>query len=233
MALVGHTAASLNIFLEIPHFIRGLSQSLYGQVGPGMQILSKTLDIIQDVSLGDLTNIVEKYAFDWWNHENDWETHPLEVDHIAAYNWHIETVNEILYFVLNDNICPDRQYGYTDRLDENPLPDETSCASTGCSARLLFILGKIQKANRITNCIMAAIEEDRSSAARHVQHLRYLKEYQKRIGERALTSEDINKLYNEGMGRIDKCDEVQESDTLTPQSLSFNGFSDGDSDYIP
>ena len=100
MAHVGHTAAIMNIFLDIPFFLRGVCQSLYGKVGPKLTISSgKILDHIEDVNPLDPTSVVEEYLDDWWNYEEDWKTHPLEVDQPAAFKWHIQKVKENLYFV--------------------------------------------------------------------------------------------------------------------------------------
>jgi hypothetical protein len=85
---------------------------------------------------------------------------------------------------------------------------------------------------------MTAIEDDRVSAARHVLHLKALKQYQKKTRKTALTSEDIETMYNEGRVMESENHDVEMEDSsqnqsFTPQSLSFNGFSDSDSDYIP
>jgi hypothetical protein len=100
MAHVGHTAARLNTFLDIPYFLRGLSQSLNGKVGPAMQIAPRILRDIQNVDPLDPTSVVEEYQSDWWTYEPDWQTHPPEIDDLqAAFEWHIQKVNENLYFV--------------------------------------------------------------------------------------------------------------------------------------
>ena len=100
MAHIGHTAASLNIFLDIPIFLRAVSQSLYCAVEPEMRISSKLLEQIQQVDPQDLTGIWNEYYGDWWNFEEEWETHPIEVDQVKAFQWHLEKVNEKFTFDL-------------------------------------------------------------------------------------------------------------------------------------
>ena len=84
---------------------------------------------------------------------------------------------------------------------------------------------------------MTKLEDDRVSADRHVLHLQALEDYQESTGKRVLTEADVKRLYEKS---IEKPDAKMEDNTgpstnqsLTSQSLSFNGFSDTDSDYVP
>lgn len=89
MALIGHTAASMNIFLDIPIFLRGLSQTMKGRVGPEMCISTKLLEEIFRVDILDPTGLVDEYYHDWWNFGK--EEHPV-VDQEKAFDWHIAKV---------------------------------------------------------------------------------------------------------------------------------------------
>jgi hypothetical protein len=78
---------------------------------------------------------------------------------------------------------------------------------------------------------MADMEEERWEAERHVQHIRALKVYQQKSKLASLSETDLrNLLYDEEM--LDNTI-AGASEKLTPQSLSWNGYSDSDSDYIP
>lgn len=92
MAHVGNCAATLNFYLEIPIFVRGLSQSMKNMVGPDMQMTAGLYDELQNVDPKEPTQIVGKYCHDWWNFEEEWETQPVVVDLEEAYRWHIEEV---------------------------------------------------------------------------------------------------------------------------------------------
>jgi hypothetical protein len=61
---------------------------------------------IKNVDPRDPTDVVDEYLEDWWNHERDWKTHPPKADHQAAYEWHIQKVNEISYFILALTVVP-------------------------------------------------------------------------------------------------------------------------------
>lgn len=106
MAHVGYTAARLNIFLDIPFWLRSVCQSLHGKDGPRLAMRPRVLEEIQNAESCDPTRIVEEYLSDWWNHERDWQTHPIEVDHLAAFQWHRQKVNDILYFILSLTFIP-------------------------------------------------------------------------------------------------------------------------------
>jgi len=239
MAVVGHTA-SRNIFLEIPSFVRSLSQSMNGEVGPSMTIGPQLQGEIFNVDPLDPTSIVDEYSDDWWNYEEDWKTHPLDVDQQAAYKWHIEEVHKFLLFCPPVNIWPDRQYGYNNfsgPQDITPAPESSTdnpCTSHLCEERLHQVLGQLRKANRVAQSMGSVLEEDRISAARHILSLKALKRYQVKKGKRCLEEEDVDILFEE----VEKRDvEMQgvgstSSQSLTPQSLSYDGF-DSDSDYVP
>lgn len=94
------------------------------------------------------------------------------------------------------------------------------------------------------------MEEERISATRHIIHLQALRKYQVDNHKSALTPADVEKLFEEGVVMenpdVDMADDNPtitgsnastitgpNNASLTSQSLSFNGFSDSDSDYIP
>ena len=102
MAIIGHTAASMNIFLDILTFLWGLSQCMLWEVGPEMCIGTKLLDEIEMADPMDLTRIVEEYNQDWWNFTHEWEMHLVEVDQEKAFKWHIQKVkNEIYIYIFH------------------------------------------------------------------------------------------------------------------------------------
>jgi hypothetical protein len=106
MALVGHSAAGLNVFLDIPLLLRGLSQSMYSDAGPVMEISGDLLNEIQKVDPSDPTGIYDEYLNDWWNFEKEWETHPVDNNHGAAFMWHVKKVNDIFIFGANADVPP-------------------------------------------------------------------------------------------------------------------------------
>lgn len=83
------------------------------------------------------------------------------------------------------------------------------------------------------------MEEDRISVSRHILHLQAVKKYMDENKLTSLTQNDIDNLLNEGMGIDNSYVEENPSAgpsadlSLTSQSLSMNGFSDDDSDYVP
>jgi hypothetical protein len=239
MAIVGH-AASRNIFLEMPLFIRGLSQSMYGKVGPKqITLCARLLKEIQNVDHLDPTSTVDQYLFGWWNHEKDWKTYSLDVDHQLAFKWHIRKVREIFFFCPPVNICPYRQYGHhktSGSQDLTPLLEsstENTCTSDLCRARLHEVLAQVKKATLITESMGTALGDEAISAARQILSLKTLNDYRLEKGKARLEDEDVRKLFEEGFGRVEKPDVEMQDDSLTSQSLSFTGFSDSDSDYIP
>ena len=110
-----------------------------------------------------------------------------------------------------------------------------TCKSTVCKDRLSFVWGEIQKANRVTKCLMTEIEEARVAAGRHILHLKVLKEYQRKSGKSVLTDEDVERMFREeeDVEMKESSSLTKESSALTPQTLSPNGFTDSDSDYNP
>jgi hypothetical protein len=95
MIHVGTTAATLYFYLEIPIFVRGLSQSMSSTVGPAMRMTAGLYDELQNVDPNNPTGIVGTYYRDWWNFEEEWKTHPAVVDLEEAYKWHIRKVCNI------------------------------------------------------------------------------------------------------------------------------------------
>lgn len=91
------------------------------------------------------------------------------------------------------------------------------------------------KGHQGVRTLITAMEEDRISASRHILHLQAVKKYMDEKKLKSLTPTDIDTLFNEGVG-IDNEDPSAGPNadlSLTSQSLSFNGFSDDDSDYVP
>lgn len=70
---------------------------MYGRVGPKMTLSARLQREILNVDPLDPTSIVDEYLYDWWNYEDDWKTHPLQVDQQAAYKWHIQKVSEFFF----------------------------------------------------------------------------------------------------------------------------------------
>jgi hypothetical protein len=117
--------------------------------------------------------------------------------------------------------------------------DNNACKSYICSDRLHAALGEVKKANQVVRSFVITMEEARIKATRHILHLHALRQYLADIKQSALDLVDVENLYNESLV-IENSDvemqdenETSEPNTLTSQSLSFNGFSDSDSDYIP
>lgn len=116
------------------------------------------------------------------------------------------------------------------------------CKSKTCHDRLCSVLGEFHKANQVVRTLIQGIEEDRVSSTRHNLHLDALRTYQLEIGQNALSDSDIEKFYEKG--RVIENPDVEmpidqsltgfsNDQSLSSQSLSINGFSDSDSDYIP
>lgn len=237
MAHIGSTAACYNIFLDIPNFLRAISQSMHRKVGPKMQISVQLLEEIKAFDRRDPTAPFDEYLCDWWNYYKEWKTHPVAVDQEEAFWWHIEKVGE--KFRLGPgpsaDTSPDWQYGNirqnkpADFLDGPVPPDETAvttCQSPACKARLHVVLGEVQKANQVVRSLAAVMEDDKISAFRHVLHLRTLKRYP--VNKDNITQKDFEKLMN----MWDENDRPSTNKSLTPQTLSSN-FSDSDPDYVP
>jgi len=95
MAIVGYAAASMNIFLDIPLFLRGLAQSMSDPDGPQIQFSKKMWEEIERIpDLQDPTKMVDHYYHDWWNHDTKWQTYSqVPVDREKAFIWHIQKVS--------------------------------------------------------------------------------------------------------------------------------------------
>jgi len=97
MALVGH-ATSSGIFVDIPILLRGLSQSMVGQLGPHFKLVL-SLDMWTELQRikdpNDPTEVVAEYIGDWWNKNDEWETveHDL-LDLEAAFGFHLDLVSQ-------------------------------------------------------------------------------------------------------------------------------------------
>ena len=95
------------------------------------------------------------------------------------------------------------------------------------------------------------MEDDRVESARHLQHLRALRAYQLAKGKSQLTPIDLENLLfeagDDAVLEIPSDIDMQDNPTRasssgagssinrsrTPQSLSMNGYSGSDSDYVP
>lgn len=156
-----------------------------------------------------------------------------------------------LHSVFGPDFLPDRQYGPI-RTNKSPLPLDgpaptihntmtSDCKSKVCHARLQSVLGEVHKANQVVRTLITGIEENRIETTRHILHLKALRKYQTDKKKNALTPADVEKLFDEGT--VLENFDVEMNDrsiagpstnrSLTSQSLSYNGFTDGDSDYIP
>jgi len=96
MSVVGH-AAAFGVFLDIPAFLRGLSDCMDGSVGPVFQLSQCMWDEIErPLDPHDTTERVTKYYDDWWNRagDNPRPAHRL-LDLDKAYEFHREKVQSI------------------------------------------------------------------------------------------------------------------------------------------
>ena len=100
MAIIGHAAASMNVFLDILILLRGVGQSMFLMDGPHIQLSLEFFDLIERVDPKDPTRIFDEYYGDWWNFEKDWKTHSVEVDYHEAFLWHLTKVSEKFAFSL-------------------------------------------------------------------------------------------------------------------------------------
>ncbi|KAF8816200.1 hypothetical protein BYT27DRAFT_7248507 [Phlegmacium glaucopus] len=240
MAVVGHAAMSTNIFLDISILLRGLSQCMYYQRPGEIQFSKRMWEEIEHVpDPHDPTEIFNEYYNDWWNKDNEWQTHQI-------------TVDPEKYGKIQGNKCPEPPKG-------SPPPTTTTsttpCKSRVCRDRLYSILGEVKKANQVVRTLMANMEEEWVSATRHIQHLKALRQYQLKNRKNALLPTDVkNLLYEVGDSRIDieMLDQTNpgpstssssitshyttrpSSDrSLTAESFSWNSYSDSDPDYCP
>ena len=74
-----------------------------------MNISSEYFNEIGRIDPKDPTGIFKEYYGDWWNFENEWKTHSVEVDHIEAYAWHIKKVSGKFALGPAADPLPDRQ----------------------------------------------------------------------------------------------------------------------------
>ena len=156
-----------------------------------------------------------------------------------------------LHSVFGPDYLPDRQYGAI-RAHKSPVPLDrpaptihntmtSDCKSKVCRARLQSVLGEVYKANQVVRTLITGIEEERVETTRHILHLKALRKYQTDKKKNALTTADVKKLFDEGTVLENFDVEMNDrpiagpstNQSLTSQSLSYNGFTDGDSDYIP
>jgi hypothetical protein len=139
--------------------------------------------------------------------------------------------------------------------DSEPPPNTTRlnpCKSLVCKDRLRSVFGELNKANQAMRNIATNMEEDRVESARHIQHLRALRTYQLAKGKSQLMPSDLEDLLfeagDDAVLEIPSDIDMQDNPSArasssgagsslnrsrTPQSLSMNGYSDSDSDYIP
>jgi hypothetical protein len=106
MAHIGHTAARLNIFLDIPVLLRAISQSVCGREGPKMQIGMTLWDEIWRYDPLDPTQVYKEYFCDWWNYKRNMELHPVEFDLKEAFGWHIQKVSSFFHSVPMFKLFP-------------------------------------------------------------------------------------------------------------------------------
>jgi hypothetical protein len=88
MSFIGHAAAH-GTYIEIPSFLRGLSNSMVGRSGPNF-IPSKGMWEALDhpVDRDDPSAIVAKYYDDWWNYSRDRPGHKLlEIEIAYEFHW--------------------------------------------------------------------------------------------------------------------------------------------------
>ena len=95
MAIVGHAAASVNIFLDIPIWLRGLAQSMHDQGGRRIQFSQQMFDEIERMpDPEDPTEMVDRYYDDWWNRDTKWLDNPqVAVNREEAFKWHVQRVS--------------------------------------------------------------------------------------------------------------------------------------------
>ncbi|KAJ3502203.1 hypothetical protein NLJ89_g8992 [Agrocybe chaxingu] len=78
LALIGSCAAQ-GIFLEVPPFVQGLAQSFASKDSSADIDVSEPMAMAaRDYQPGDPTSLVDDYALDWWNHEEEAQPRFLE-----------------------------------------------------------------------------------------------------------------------------------------------------------
>lgn len=128
-------------------------------------------------------------------------------------------------------------------IDAPPPPQITmvsDCKSEVCKARLHAVLAEVKKANQAIRSPLIWIEEERMAAARHILHLKALRKYQTDNKKNALSATDVEHIFEEGIVLENPDAEMEDNpiagpsnQSFTSQSLSYAGFTDSDSDYVP
>ncbi|KAF8808472.1 hypothetical protein BYT27DRAFT_7255581 [Phlegmacium glaucopus] len=242
MANVGYTAAYFNIFLNIPNFLQGLSQSIHPNGSLEFMLSNAMWQEIEHVpDPQDPTEVVEEYYHDWWNREDQWQNYP---QYVILILWIpiLLTLSDWQYghIWVNKNTSPDP--GSAPPLETTST---STCKSQACKERLLSIFGEVKKANQTMRSLMITIEEQRIAASQHILHLKALRKYQLHSRLDTLTLTNLKSLLYEA---FEGCDTNMEHNPIvgpsmnsgpstnrsfTPQSLSFNQYSDSDADYVP
>jgi hypothetical protein len=126
MAIVGHTAASKNIFLDILFFLRGLSQSMYGEAPAEIMFTKRIWEEIERVpDRHDPTEILDEYYDDWWNKDSEWQTRPvIMVDQDKAFRWHIQKVR-LKSFSLSPDLVDNLPIGSMENFGETSVPNRS------------------------------------------------------------------------------------------------------------
>ncbi|KAF8816372.1 hypothetical protein BYT27DRAFT_7248439 [Phlegmacium glaucopus] len=141
MGIIGYNAAYYNIFLDIPNFLRGLSQSIHSNGGPEFTLSKAMWQEIEHIpDPQDPTEVFEEYYNDWWNREDQWQSHPqVRVDGEKAFSWHIFKYGALQ---LNKHTSPGAGTAPPDTTARN------TCKSVVCKERLHSVLGEVVKANQ-------------------------------------------------------------------------------------
>lgn len=94
MSIVGY-AVSDGIFLDIPPFLRGLAQCLFGAEGSGFRLSKEMYKELQRVpDPEDPTEIIDEYYQAWWmESENCSTVQPPLVDMSQAIKFHVARVS--------------------------------------------------------------------------------------------------------------------------------------------
>lgn len=106
MALVGQAATSYNIFVDVPLFLRGLSQSLNDEpFGPLIRLSDEMKVDLYDDDPTDPTRVVDTYEHDWWNFD---QRHSKAFNPDDAFRWHVNNVsNRSVIFDPDADTFPD------------------------------------------------------------------------------------------------------------------------------
>lgn len=134
MSHIGHTAARFNIFLDIPSLLRAMSQSLYLQEGPQMQISDRLWDAMQLHDPMDPTQVYEEYYGDWWNGEIS-ESEPVEIDLEEGFKWHIEKVSKNILLVPILKLFPIGSTDHNAVINKSNIFQRQRCPTTTAKTR--------------------------------------------------------------------------------------------------